>query len=161
MNNPNTNLINKLFGFFWLESNLNLTLKYKIQRLSIGCGWILEDVRIILSGLWIALMLTYLLGDVLRIFAADFKAGEMEGRKMTQAMLLGMSVLMLIPIVMLFLSLVLAFPLIQWVNIVVAIFLIGFNLIGLPTYPGAYDKFLIIVGLVFNALIIFYAWNWI
>ncbi len=27
------------------------------------------DVRITLSGLWIAVMLTFLLGDVLRIFA--------------------------------------------------------------------------------------------
>ena len=122
---------------------------------------ILEDVRIILSGLWMALMLTYLLGDVLRIFAGDFKAGEMEGRKMTQTILLGMSVLMLLPIVMLFLSLTLTFPLIQYVNIIVAIFLFGFNLIGLPTYPSAYDKFLIIVGLVFNVLTIWYAWNWI
>ncbi len=32
----------------------------------------MEDVRIILSGVWVALMLTYLLGDVLRIFAGDF-----------------------------------------------------------------------------------------
>ena len=37
------------------------------------------DTRIVLSGLWVALMLTYLLGDVLRIFAGDFKAGEMMG----------------------------------------------------------------------------------
>lgn len=36
----------------------------------------MEDVRIILSALWVALMLTYLVGDVLRIFAHDFKSGE-------------------------------------------------------------------------------------
>jgi hypothetical protein len=65
----------------------------------------MEDVQIILSGLWVALMLTYLLGDVLRMFAGDFKAGEMEGKKMSQKMLLGMAMLMLIPIVMLLLSL--------------------------------------------------------
>jgi len=34
------------------------------------------DTRIILSGLWVALMLTYLLGDVLRIFAGDFEPGK-------------------------------------------------------------------------------------
>ena len=146
---------------FLLIFSPNPNLKYKRRTLSAGCVWIMDDVRIILSGLWMALMLTYLLGDVLRIFAGDFKAGEMEGRKMTQTMLLGMSVLMLLPIVMLFLSLTLTYPLIQWASIVVAIFLFGFNLIGLPTYPSAYDKFLIIVGLVFNALTIWYAWNWI
>ena len=32
------------------------------------------DTRIIISGLWVATMLTYLLGDVLRIFSGDFKA---------------------------------------------------------------------------------------
>ena len=133
-----------------------------IQKILIanGCDLIMEDVQIILSASWIALMLTYLLGDILRIFAGDFKAGEIEGKKMTQTILLGMAVLMLIPIVMLFLSLTLTYPLIQWVNIIVAIFLFGFNLIGLPTYPGAYDKFLIIVGLVFNVLTIWYAWIW-
>jgi hypothetical protein len=36
----------------------------------------MEDVQIKLSALWVALMLTYLLGDVLRIFSGDFKAGE-------------------------------------------------------------------------------------
>ena len=121
----------------------------------------MEDVRKILPGLWVALMLTYLLGDVLRIFAGDFTAGQVGGKQLTQTMLMLMAVIMLLPIVMLFLSLTLAYPLIQWANIVVAIFLFGFNLIGLPTYPSAYDKFLIIVGLVFNALTIWYAWNWI
>jgi hypothetical protein len=121
----------------------------------------MDDVNIILSGLWVALMLTYLLGDVLRIFAGDFKAGEIEGKKMTQKMLLGMAILMLIPIFMVFLSLTLPYTVNRWVNIIVAIFLFGFNLIGLPGYPGAYDKFLIIVGLVFNVLTVWYAWNWV
>jgi hypothetical protein len=121
----------------------------------------IEIVRIHLSALWIALMLTYLLGDVLRIFSGDFKPGEIGGMKVTQAMWVGIAVLMLIPIVMLFLSLVVDYPAIRWVNIVAAVFLFGFNLLGLPTYPSAYDKFLIAVGLVFNALTVWYAWNWV
>jgi len=121
----------------------------------------MEDVKIILSALWVATMLTYLLGDVLRIFAGDFTAGEVGGMKLTQTMLLLMAILMLLPIVMLFLSLTLTYPMVRWVNIIVAIFLFGFNLIGLPGYPGAYDKFLIIVGLVFNVLTVWYAWNWV
>jgi hypothetical protein len=35
-----------------------------------------------------------------------------------------------------------------------------FNLAGLP-YPGAYDNFLIVVSLAFNALIAWYAWGWV
>jgi hypothetical protein len=120
----------------------------------------MEDVRIILAGLWIALMLTYLLGDVLRIFAGDFTAGEVGGMKLTQWMLMLMALIMLIPIVMIILSLTLSYPMIRWLTIVVPIFLIVFNLAGLPGYPGVYDKFLIIVGLGFNALTIWYAWIW-
>jgi hypothetical protein len=37
---------------------------------------------------------------------------------------------------------------------------IAINLIGLPPYPSAYDQFLILVGFVFNALTIWYAWKW-
>jgi hypothetical protein len=122
----------------------------------------MAEVRIILSGLWVALMLTYLLGDVLRIFAGDFKAGEMMGGVQgTQAIYFGAAILMLIPIVMVVLSLTLKYPAIRWVTIIAAIILFGFNLIGLPTYPSAYDKFLIIVGLVFNVLTIWYAWKWV
>jgi hypothetical protein len=121
------------------------------------------DVRIILSALWAALMLTYLLGDVLRIYSGDFKAGEMGGKpfKMTQGMWLGIAVLMLIPILMVLLSLMLPYPINRWTNIIVAVFFFIFNLIGLPTYPSVYDKFLIGVGLVFNAITVWTAWNWV
>jgi hypothetical protein len=119
------------------------------------------DVRIILAAIWVCLMLTYLLGDVLRIFSGDFKAGEIGGMKLTQGMWLGISILMLIPILMVFLTLVLGYPLVRWANIAVAAFFFVFNLVGLPSYPSAYDKFLIVVGLVFNLLTAWYAWNWV
>ncbi|MHA2040463.1 MAG: hypothetical protein ACW975_01260 [Candidatus Thorarchaeota archaeon] len=53
----------------------------------------MEDVQIILSALWVSLMLTYLLGDVIRIFSGDFVAGEMDGQKATQAMWMGAATL--------------------------------------------------------------------
>ncbi len=120
----------------------------------------MEDVRIILSATWVALMLTYLLGDVLRIYAGDFKPGEIAGRKITQNLLSGIAVLMAIPIVMVFLSLTLNYPVSRWANIIVAIVFFGFNLLGLPTYRSNYDRFLILVGLGFSALTIWYAWQW-
>lgn len=118
------------------------------------------DTRIILAGLWIALMLTYLLGDVLRIFAGDFEPGKIAGKKVGRGMWLGIAAIMLIPILMIVLTLTVPFPAIRWGNIVVAIFFIIFNIAGLP-YPGAYDNFLIAVSFVFNGLTIFYAWRWI
>ena len=120
----------------------------------------MEDVRIILSASWIALMLTYLLGDVLRIYAGDFKPGKIAGRPATQNLLLGIALLMTVPIALVFLSLTLSYPLNRWANIMAAIVFLGFNLIGLPTYASAYDRFLIIVGVGFNVLTIWYAWQW-
>ena len=121
----------------------------------------MEDVRIILSASWVALMLTYLLGDVLRIFSGDFKAGEIQGMQATQAIWFAAALFMLIPIVMLFLSLTMKYPAIRWVTIVAAAVLFLFNLVGLPTYPSAYDKFLIAVGLAFNAVTVWFAWKWV
>jgi len=121
----------------------------------------MANVRIILSGLWVALMLNNLLGDVLRIFAGDFVAGEIEGRPVGQIVWLGIAVFMLIPIVMVVLSLTLKYPAIRWVNISVAALLFVFNATSVHTYPGHYDKFLIVVGLVINALTAWYAWKWV
>ena len=117
------------------------------------------DVRIILSGLWVALMLTYLLGDVLRVFAGDFIAGEMDGEEASQWVWLLAAAVMLIPIVMVVLSLIVGFPAIRWVTLVVTVLLGLFNIAGLP-YDGAYDNFLIAVSLLFNAVIFWYAWTW-
>lgn len=90
------------------------------------------DVRIILSGLWVSLMLTYLLGDVLRIFSGDFVAGEIGGMQGNQLIWMAAALMMLIPIVMVVLSLAVKYPLIRWITIIAAILLFLFNLVGLP-----------------------------
>jgi hypothetical protein len=120
----------------------------------------MEEVRIKLSALWVALMLTYLLGDVLRIFSGDFTAGEIGGMQVSQGLYLALAALLVIPAVMVFLSLTLKVRVNRWANIILASFLFLFNLIGLPTYPSLYDQFLILVGLVFNVVIVWYAWKW-
>jgi len=120
----------------------------------------MSDVRVVLAGLWTAVMLTYLLGDVLRLMAGDQTPGEIGGRAVGQGTWLGIALIMLIPIVMVVLSLTLPFPLVAWVNIAVAVVAVVFNLVGLP-YPGMYDNVLIFVSFVFNALTAWYAWSWI
>ena len=118
------------------------------------------NARITLAGVWVALMLTYLLGDVMRIFAGDFTAGEMGGQQASPWMWVGAAALMLIPILMVVLSLMVPYPAVRWMSIAAAAFLLIFNAIGLPTYPGLYDKILIAVGLGFNGLTIWLAWTW-
>ncbi len=117
------------------------------------------DVRVALSGLWVAVMLVYLLGDVIRIFAGDFTAGQIDGKDVGQGMWLSIAAIMLVPIVMVVLTLLLPYPAIRWTNIVVAVVVVVFNIFGLP-YPGHYDNFLIGVSFVFCGLIGWLAWTW-
>ena len=119
----------------------------------------MESVRIILAGSWAALMLTYLLGDVLRIFSGSFTSGQIAGRPASEWMWLLAAFVMLIPIVMIVASLTVPYPAIRWMCIVAAAFLVVFNLLGLP-YERAFDNFLIFFGFIFNGLIIWYAWTW-
>jgi len=121
----------------------------------------MQGEKITLSIIWIAVMLTYLWGDVLRIFSGDVVLGEIEGKEITQGMALGIAALMVIPILLVVLSLVLPYSVNRWVNIITAGFWFLFNLVGLPTYKGHYDKFLLAVSMVFNAITVWYAWRWV
>jgi len=118
------------------------------------------DTRTILAGLWIAFMLNNLLGDVLTVFSGEFESGKIGGMQLSQGMWLGIAALMLTPMIMVVLTLTLKYPAIRWANIIVAIFWIVFNLVSLSTYP-LFNKFLISVSFVFNALTIWYAWKWV
>ena len=117
------------------------------------------DTRIILSGVWVALMLIYLLGDVLRIFSGDvarmggtqtLHAGHVAGHRRLDAdphpdggAVAGAAAARQ-----------------SLGNIIVAVFFFLFNLVGLPTYPSAYDKFLLAVSLGFNVMTVWTAKNW-
>ena len=123
---------------------------------------ILQDVQIKLSALWVALTFVWQQGDVMRLYSGDVMGGGVDTGKLMSLEILWMvgAIWMTIPVVMLFLSLTLNYPVNRWANIIVGIFFVVLNLIGLPTYPWGYDKFLIIVGLAFNVLIVWYAWKW-
>ena len=118
------------------------------------------NTKIILSATWVVVILIYLLGDVLRIYYSGEKAKVLAGMNLNQFVWLGIAVLMLTPILMVFLTLVLPQPASRWANIIVAAFFFLFNLVGLPTYPPLFDKFLLAVSMVFNVVTAWYAWNW-
>lgn len=121
----------------------------------------MDDVKITLSIIWVATMLTYLLGDVLRIFAGDFTAGEMEGVPVGGNMFLIAGLMMLVPILMVLLSIFLPQQPNRWVNIIVAALFFIFNAVGIPGYPGIYDKVLLAVSLGMNLMVIWFAWKWV
>ena len=124
----------------------------------------MQDVRLKLSALWVARMLAGLQGDVLRFMQpgmmGQLVAGEVEGMQITDELLLVSAIVMVIPIVMVFLSLTLPYRANRWANIILGVFFLGFDLVGLPAYTSAYAVLLIFVGLLFNALTVWYAWRW-
>ena len=125
----------------------------------------MEDVQITISALWVAVMLSSLMGDVLRFYEPgiieQIIAGEVEGMQMTHKGLLVSATFMSIPIVMVVLSMTLNYNANRWANIIFSIFFFGFTLIWLLVKPPpAYKIFLGSLGLVFNALIVWYAYMW-
>jgi hypothetical protein len=121
------------------------------------------DVRIILAALWIAVEFLYQQGDMQRIYSGDFKPGEVElgGAMSPETLWMISAITMTIPVVMIILSLTLPHNVNRWANIIVAAFFFLYTIISVGQYPSAYDRFLLIVSLVANALTIWYAWKWI
>jgi hypothetical protein len=121
----------------------------------------MKEVKIRLSALWVALMFSYQLADVLRLYSGDYIAGgEIFGAQATQIMWLAASIYMVIPVAMVILSQMLPYKANRWANIILATFFFGVNLIVLFGHASAYDRFLNVVGLVFNVLTVWYAWKW-
>ena len=121
------------------------------------------DVRIILAALWIAVEFLYQQGDVQRLYSGDFKPGEVDlgGVMSPQTLWMISAITMTIPVVMIILSLTLPHNPNRWTNIILAAFFFLYTIIGVGKYPSAYDRFLLMVSLVANALTIWYAWKWI
>jgi hypothetical protein len=116
------------------------------------------DSRIILSILWIILMLTYLLGDVLRMYSGDQKK-HYNNKQSIKNIWTFTVIFMTIPLIMSFLTLVLPAGINRLINIIAPLSLFVFNMIGLPSYKSFFDRFLIAFGLIINLLTIYYAWN--
>ena len=123
----------------------------------------IEDVRIKLSVLWVARMLTGLQGDVTRYMEPGMLESIIAGTldfPITNEVLAAMAVMMLIPIFMVFLSLELKYKPNRWLNIVVAVFFIIIDGMGFIILRPLYENVYAIGYVVFCALIVFYAWKW-
>ena len=123
----------------------------------------MEDVRIKLSILWVARMLTGLQGDIIRFMEPgmlqDFIDGT-TGMTITNDILAGMAVLVLLPIFMVFLSLELPRKTNRWANIIVAILWIVIDGMGFFILRPLYENIMGIGYVVFCVLVVWYAWKW-
>ncbi len=127
----------------------------------------MTDVKIKLSALWVARMLSGLQGDSTRlhdpVMLKELVAGT-TAIKATNELLLVMSIIFAAPILMIFLSLTLKDKANRWANRGMGIFFVVFDLIflGLVLFQGAfsYETLWSFVYPVFTALVVWYAWKW-
>lgn len=116
----------------------------------------IETTRIVLAFAWVALMLVYLLGDVLRLFAGHAEPGQIAGQPAKPWMWTLAACIQLVPIAMIFVTLLTPAAPLVWITVVVSALSAVFNLSGLP-YKGAFDNMLIGVSVVVNAVIVWQA----
>lgn len=119
----------------------------------------MEWERVVLAGAWTSLMLIYLLGDVIRIFAGHVEPGRISGEQAAPWIWTLASAIMLIPIAMILTSLLVPAAPLRWIAIAISVALVIFNLMGMP-YKGFYDNMLLVVSFGVNVFIVWTAWAW-
>lgn len=121
-------------------------------------------VRFKLAALWTSVMFCYIYNDYFSLW----KPGSLQAmlqRKMgplgtvTQGVLLGASILVLIPGLMIVLSLALRPTLARWLNIILGLV---YTLIILATIPGSWAFYILydVLEALLTLLITWYAWKW-
>jgi hypothetical protein len=120
------------------------------------------NVKLKISALWIAVMFCYVYGDYIQIYVPGMmaKAMDVNATTETQLQFFAIAVLMVIPSVMIFFTLVLKPNFNRWLNIILStlyiILLIGSNL----TETWVFYLFLTAIEVLISVAIIWYAWKW-
>lgn len=120
----------------------------------------MDPRRVQLSISWVALMLVYLLGDVLRLYEKGQAAGFIDGKPMTQTHLMMAALMMLIPILLALGMVFLPQGLAKWFGIVASLILFIINIIGVAGYSSLFDRFLICLSLALNVFTLVWTWLW-
>ena len=130
-------------------------------------GTALDDikihVKIKISALWASVMFCYIYADYFGLYVPRALQRMLEGKMgplgpTTQGVLLGPSLMMAIPSVMIFLSLALKPNLNRRVNIVFG--LLYTVIILITMWDWAFYIFFGVIEVVLTSLVVWYAWNW-
>ena len=125
----------------------------------------MEALKVKLSALWAARMLSGLQGDSTRLHDPEALKELVAGTtavRVTGGLLLMMSLVFAIPILMSFLSLTLKDKANRWANRTTGTFFALFDLafLVLLVWPLSYETVWAVMYLVFTALVAWYAWKW-
>jgi hypothetical protein len=123
------------------------------------------NLRIKLSALWTAVMFCYIYGDYFELYVPQKVEELLNGQNMLDSpmKLFTATIVLTIPALMIFLSLMLNAKLTKWLNIVVGIFFTLFTLlVGLSSISEwrIFYVFLSFLESILTAVVIFKAWSW-
>jgi hypothetical protein len=118
-----------------------------------------------ISVMWLFVGIGFIAQAVLNILKpgvlAQVMAGNLEGMKITQEVLLVWAVMFLFPLVMAILSLALKDSINRWANIIVGIVVVILCLIGFAEYRAdAYAILILTTRIIVAASIIWLAYKW-
>ena len=120
-------------------------------------------VKMKISALWASVMFCYIYADYFGLYVPGALQRMLEGKMgplgpTTQGVLLGTSLMMAVPSIMIFLSLALRPNLNRWLNIIFgAIYTV---IILITMWDWAFYIFFGIIEVVLTALVVWYAWKW-
>ncbi|MHA2095098.1 MAG: DUF6326 family protein [Candidatus Hodarchaeales archaeon] len=121
------------------------------------------NVKLKLSALWVAALFLFIYADYFGLYTPghieDIIAGELSGFTISQVLLLAFMILMTLPSLMVFLSLILKPKVNRWTNIIIGIVQAVFVLGGIAD-PNLFFVFASSVEVVLLSLIVWYAWTW-
>jgi hypothetical protein len=123
------------------------------------------NIKIKLSALWTSLMFCYIYGDYFELYVPNKVKGLIDGNNMLDSpfKLLLATLLMVVPSLMIFLSLILLPRINRLLNLILGtLFTAIMVLIGLTSLTSwlTFYAFLAAIESVITLTIIFQAWNW-
>jgi hypothetical protein len=123
------------------------------------------NIRLVLSALWTAVMFCYIYGDYFELYVPKKVEGLLNGQNMLDSpmKLLVATIILTIPALMIFLSLLLNPQLTKWLNIGVGLFFTLFTLlvgISAMTEWRAFYVFLSFLESILTTIVVVKAWSW-
>jgi hypothetical protein len=123
------------------------------------------NVKIKLSALWTSVTLCYLYGDYFELYVPKKVEGLLGGNNLLDSptKLFFAAVLLAIPALMVFLSILLKASINRWLNIFVGLFftiiMLFITSVSISPWKTFY-AFLAILESIITSLIVYYAWSW-
>ena len=121
------------------------------------------DVKLKLAALWTSVMFCYIYADYFGLYVPGKLQHILEGKMgplgaTTQGILLGTSVMLSIPSVMIFLSVGLKPKLSRWLNLVFGVLFTAIILITM--WQWQFYVYFGVIEITLTGLVVWYAWTW-